>query len=62
MPPAPPRLLQLRAKPSSVGVQFGVTVSHGPQVLEHDGHIPRHADLIGLGVIGLRPHFLQFVL
>jgi hypothetical protein len=28
----------------------GVAVSQGLQLIEHDGHIPRHADLIGPGV------------
>jgi hypothetical protein len=32
-------------------VQFGVTVSHGPHVFEHDGHIARHADLIALSLL-----------
>jgi hypothetical protein len=36
-------------------VQLGVLVSHGPQLVEHDGHVARHADLIGLGVVGLGP-------
>jgi hypothetical protein len=40
-------------------VQLGVFLAHGPQLIEHGGHIPRHADLIGLGVVGLGPRFLQ---
>ena len=34
----------------------------GPQFVEHRSDIPRHADLIGLGVVGLGPRFLQLVL
>ena len=48
MPPAPPRLLQFRPQPRPIGVQFGVTVCHSPQFIEHAGDILRHADLIGL--------------
>jgi hypothetical protein len=48
MPPAPPRLLQFRPQPRPIGVQFGVTVCHSPQSIEHAGDILRHADLIGL--------------
>ena len=61
MPPAPPRLLQLRAQPCPVGVQFGMTVSQSPQFIEHVGDIARHADLIGLGVVSFGPRFLRFV-
>lgn len=42
-------VLQLSFQLRSVGVQFGVAVSHGPQVLEHGCHVPHHADLIGRG-------------
>jgi hypothetical protein len=34
-------------------VQFGATVGHGLQFIEHGGDVPRHADLIGLGVVSL---------
>jgi hypothetical protein len=40
----------------------GMLVSHSPQFIKHGCHIPRHADLIGLGMISLRPCFLQFIL
>jgi hypothetical protein len=53
MPPAPPRLLKLRLEPRSVSVQLGMVVSPGLQFIEHGGHIPRHADLIALGMVGL---------
>jgi hypothetical protein len=56
-PPWPPRLLQFHLETGAIGVQFGMTISHGLQFVEHGGHIPRHANLIGLG-----PRFLQFVL
>jgi hypothetical protein len=45
--------LQLRLELRPVGVQLGMTVGHGLQFIEHGGHIPRHADLIGLCVVGL---------
>jgi hypothetical protein len=32
-------------------VQFGITISHGLQLIEHHGHVPRHVNLIGLGVV-----------
>jgi hypothetical protein len=41
--------LQLSFQLRSVGVQFGVADSHGPQVLEHGCNDPHHADLIGRG-------------
>ena len=40
-------------KSRPVGVQVGVAIGHGPQILEHVCHIPRHADLIGYGMAGL---------
>jgi hypothetical protein len=43
-------------------MQFSVLVGQGFQFIEHDGHIPRHAHLIGLGMVRLGPRFLQFVL
>ena len=43
-------------------MQFGMTIGQGFQFIEHGGHVPRHADLIGLGMISLRPCFLQFIL
>jgi hypothetical protein len=46
-------LLQLRREPGTVGVHLGVMVRHGPQFIEHGRHVARHADLIGLGVVGL---------
>ena len=49
------RLFQLRLKPRPVGVQFGVFVRQGLQFIEHGGHIPRHADLIGFGMVSLGP-------
>jgi hypothetical protein len=42
-------------------VQLGVFVGHGPQLIEHGGHIPRHADLVGLGVVSFGPRFLCLV-
>ena len=42
-------------------MQLGVFVGHGPHVLEHGCHVPHHADLIGLGVIGLGACFLDLV-
>jgi hypothetical protein len=42
-------VLQLSFQLHSVGVQFGVAVSHGPQVLEHGCYVLPHADLIGRG-------------
>jgi hypothetical protein len=66
--PWPPRLLQFgarlvqfRLEPRSIGMQFGVTISQRLQFIEHDGHVARHADLIRLGVVSLRPRFLQFI-
>jgi hypothetical protein len=47
--------VQFRLKPRPVGVQFGVTVGQGLQFIEHGGDVPRHADLIGLGVVGSKP-------
>jgi hypothetical protein len=35
-----------------------VFVRHGPEFIEHHGHIARHAHLIGLGVVALGPRFL----
>jgi hypothetical protein len=68
-PSRPPRLFQLgsqpvhiRLKPRPVGVQLGVSISQGLQLVEHHGHVPRHADLIGFGVVGLGAGFLQFIL
>src|SRR5688500_17765183 len=46
------RLFQLRLKPRPVNVHLGMEISHGPQLVEHGGDIPRPADLIGFGVIG----------
>jgi hypothetical protein len=43
-------------------VQFGIAVGHSVQFVEHGRHIARHADLISLGLVGLRPRLLQFVL
>jgi hypothetical protein len=37
--------LQLRLEPRPVGV----FISQGLQLVEHHGHIPRYADLVGLG-------------
>jgi hypothetical protein len=48
-------------QPCSVGVQLGVAISHGLQLVEHDGDIPRHADLIGLGMVGFGARLLQLV-
>ena len=48
-----PLPLQLRLKPRLVGVQFGMTVGHGPRFIEHGGDIPRHVDMIGCGMAGL---------
>jgi hypothetical protein len=61
VPPAPAHLVQFRLKPRPIGVQFrlkprpigvqlGMTVGHGLQFREHDGHITGHANLIGPGV------------
>jgi hypothetical protein len=33
-----------------MSVQLGMMVSQGFQFIEHDGYVPRHADLIGLGL------------
>jgi hypothetical protein len=52
-PPWSPRLFQLGLEPRPVGMQFGMAVSHGTQFIEHHSHVARHADLIGLGVVGL---------
>ena len=38
-------------QPCPIGVQFGVAVGQGLQYIEHGGHIPRHADLIRLGMV-----------
>jgi hypothetical protein len=32
-----------------------MAVSHGLQFIEHGGDVPRHANLVGLGVVGLGP-------
>jgi hypothetical protein len=64
-PPRPPRLLQLggqpvhiRLKPRLVGVQLGVMVGHGPQFIEHGGHIAGYAHLVRLGLVGFGQGFL----
>jgi hypothetical protein len=44
-PPWPPR---------PVGMKGGMFIRQSLQRIEHDGHVPRHADLIGLGVVGGR--------
>jgi hypothetical protein len=69
MPPRLPCLLQIggqpvhiRLEPRPVGVQIGIAIGQRLQLVEHDGHVARHADLIGLGMISLRPCFLQFIL
>jgi hypothetical protein len=49
-------------EPPPISVQLGVAIGQGPQLIEHGGDIPRHADLISLGLVGLRPRLLQFVL
>jgi hypothetical protein len=38
--------VHVRRESRPVSVQFGMAVSHGLQFIEHDGDIPRHADLI----------------
>jgi hypothetical protein len=48
--PWPPRLLQFRRQPRPIGVKLGMAISHGPQFIEHHGHVPHHADLIRLGI------------
>jgi len=53
---------EFRLKPRLIGMHLGMAVGQRPQLVEHGGRIPRHADLIGLGVVGLRPRLLQFVL
>jgi hypothetical protein len=58
-PPRPARPLKLCLESSPVGVQLGVTAGHGLQFIEHADDIPRHADLVRLGVVSLRPRFLQ---
>jgi hypothetical protein len=55
------RALQLGFQPCSVGVQFGLTIGHGPQFIEHAGGVLRHADLIGFGVVSLGSCLLQLV-
>jgi hypothetical protein len=45
-----------------VSVQPGLSLDQTPQLIEHAGHIPRHADLIGLGMISLSPRLLRFCL
>jgi hypothetical protein len=34
------------------GVQFSLAIGQSLQLVEHGGHISRHADLIGLGMGG----------
>jgi hypothetical protein len=41
-------------------MDIGMSIDHGLQFIEHGGYIPRHADLIGLGMVGFSPHFLQY--
>jgi hypothetical protein len=48
-------LFQFRLKPYLVGMKGSMTISHSPQFIEHGGNVARHADLGGLGVVGLRP-------
>jgi hypothetical protein len=36
----------------------GVFVRQGFQFIEHDGHVARHADLVGLGMVGFSQGFL----
>jgi hypothetical protein len=56
-PPWPPRpcqfsarLFQLRLETRLVGMEGSMFVRRGFQFIEHDGHVARHADLIGPGV------------
>jgi hypothetical protein len=53
-PSRPPRLFQLRLKARPLNVKFNVFVGQSLQLIEHGCHVARHADLIGLGVIGGR--------
>jgi hypothetical protein len=43
-------------------VHLGVAIGQGLQLVEHDRHIARHADLIALGMVGLGSRFLGLVL
>jgi hypothetical protein len=51
-PSRPPRLFQIRLKARPLDVKFNVFVGQSLQFIEHGCHVPRHADLIRLGVIG----------
>ena len=44
-------------KVDSIGIPGRIQLSF----IEHHGDIPRHADLIGLGVVGFGSRFLGFV-
>jgi hypothetical protein len=46
----------LEARP--VGVHLGMPIGQSLQFIEHGGDIARHADLIGLGMVGLGASFL----
>ena len=41
-----------------VGIKGGMFVRQHLEFIEHGGDIPRHADLIALGMIGLSQGFL----
>ena len=43
-------------------MQLGLAIGQSLQLVEHGSDVARHADLIGLGVVGLGPRFLQLVL
>jgi hypothetical protein len=65
LPPWPPRLFQfggqpvhIRLEPRPVSLQLGLPIGQRPQFIEHGCDVARHADLIGLGVVGLGPRFL----
>jgi hypothetical protein len=54
--------LPLRAQGAGFGLQADPVVVQGrvflgkaPQLVEHGGDLPRHADLVGLGMVGLDP-------
>jgi hypothetical protein len=60
--PWPWRLFQFRFQPRPISMKGGMFVRQGFQLIEHGHHVPRHADLIGLSVVGFGPRFLQFIL
>jgi hypothetical protein len=58
-PPRPPRLFQLGGQPGHIRLEpprsacSSAGIGYGPQFIEHDGDVSRHADLIGCGMAGL---------